>query len=186
MPSRISTLFVVITLSGCGSASSNVPATSISVVPDSASLVPGSTIQLAVGTSQPVSWSSSLPAVATVSGTGLVTAIGVGRARVTATDEGGSGFATVTVAEVAVASILLSQDTTTIVLNHSAQLSAIPLDAQGRVISGRLITWATHAAPIAMVSSNGLVTAAGLGTAQIFVTCDGVTVIATINVVLGS
>jgi peptidase M28-like protein/PA domain-containing protein/Big-like domain-containing protein len=51
-------------------------------------------------TGRTVTWSSSATTVATVSSTGLVTAVGAGTANITATSEGVSGFATVTVTEV--------------------------------------------------------------------------------------
>lgn len=47
---------------------------------------------------QPIAWSSSSPSVATVDGTGLVTALGDGNATITARWNGVSGTANVTVA----------------------------------------------------------------------------------------
>jgi hypothetical protein len=146
-------------------------------------LTPGSTIQLAVVGSQPVTWSSSVPTVASVSGSGLVTAVDVGRTRVTATGPGVSGSATVTVTAVPVVELLVTPAAAVIALNHSVQLSALAIDANGAAVVGCPFTWATHAAPIAIVSSSGLLSAEGLGTAQIFVSCEGFTVVALVTVV---
>ncbi|MGH9896733.1 MAG: Ig-like domain-containing protein, partial [bacterium] len=86
---------------------------SVSVLPDSTALVVGSQVQLAtlllampdtngfmfpiVG--QPLAWSSDNPAVATVSHTGLVTALGQGEAHIRAevVQEGGGVFGTAVV-----------------------------------------------------------------------------------------
>ena len=79
---------------------------SLTVTPASSSLAIGGTQQLtatlkglsgAVLTGRIVTWSSSSASVATVSTSGLVTAIGAGNATITATSEGKSGTAQVTV-----------------------------------------------------------------------------------------
>ena len=78
---------------------------SVSVGPDTTTLVAQQTRQLSAtprdsagnALTRAVSWSSSTPGVASVSGTGLVTAHGPGSASITATSEGRVGTATVTV-----------------------------------------------------------------------------------------
>lgn len=83
------------------------PVATVSITPDAGSLLVGATLQLtatvrdAAGnalTGRSVAWSGDNPAVASVSGTGLLTAISAGGpVRVTATSETISGVATITV-----------------------------------------------------------------------------------------
>jgi len=83
------------------------PVASVTVSPASASLAPGQVVQLtailkdasgATLSGRPVTWSSSSAAVAGVSGSGLVTGTTPGSATITATAEGRSGTAAITVA----------------------------------------------------------------------------------------
>ena len=84
----------------------NVPVASVSVSPPAASILVNGAVQLvatpkdANGTPLPgraVSWSSGNTSVATVSSSGVVTGVAAGAATITATSEGQSGSATVTV-----------------------------------------------------------------------------------------
>lgn len=86
----------------------SVPVAVVMVEPASASLVVQQTQQLTatlrdaanqVLTGRAVSWISGAPSVATVGAGGLVTAVGPGTATITATSEGRSGVAQVTVAD---------------------------------------------------------------------------------------
>jgi uncharacterized protein YjdB len=83
-----------------------VTVVSVDVTPASASVPVGGTEQLtatpkdAAGqplTGRTVTWATDAPAVATVSAAGLVTGVGAGSATITATSEGKSGTASVTV-----------------------------------------------------------------------------------------
>jgi len=85
---------------------STVPVASLAVSPATASLRVGQTALLTATpkdangnplTGRAVTWSTDNGSVATVSGTGLVTAAGAGSATITATSEGKSGTASVTV-----------------------------------------------------------------------------------------
>src|SRR5438445_50770 len=84
----------------------NVPVASVTVTPAIASLVAGTTVQLtatpkdALGnplSGRVVTWSSDALGVAAVSATGLVSGLGIGGVTITATSEGQSGSAAVTV-----------------------------------------------------------------------------------------
>ena len=84
----------------------NVPVASVTVTPAITSLLMGATLQLtatltdALGnplSGRLVTWATSAPAVAGVSGTGLVTGLGAGAVSITATSEGQSGSAAVSV-----------------------------------------------------------------------------------------
>ncbi len=86
-----------------------VPVASVAVSPASASVTVGQTAQLAATpqdangnplTGRVVTWRSSATGVATVNGSGLVTGVAAGSATITATSEGQSGTAAVTVTAV--------------------------------------------------------------------------------------
>src|SRR3989442_2835630 len=91
-----------------------VPVASVAVTPASATLQAGQTMQLAATpkdangnplSGRAVGWSSSNTAVATVNAGGLVTSVAAGSATITATSEGQSGTAAITVTAVAVAAV---------------------------------------------------------------------------------
>jgi uncharacterized protein YjdB len=95
------------------------PVATVSVTPGSASLAVGGTVDLnavardasgRILTGRAVTWATSNPAVATVSGTGLVTGVTGGVATITATSEGKSGTSTVTVSAPAAGTALAFQD----------------------------------------------------------------------------
>lgn len=82
------------------------PVGSVTVDPASASIAVDSTVQLSASikdtggrtvTDRAVTWSSSNPAVATVTGTGLVRGVAAGSATITASSEGKSGTAAIQV-----------------------------------------------------------------------------------------
>jgi uncharacterized protein YjdB len=84
----------------------NVPVASVTVTPAIVSMLMGATLHLtatlkdALGnplSGRVVTWASSAPGVAAVSGTGLVTGLGIGGVTITATSEGRSGSSAVTV-----------------------------------------------------------------------------------------
>src|SRR2546428_8255960 len=92
----------------------NVPVASVAVGPASASVTVGQTVQLTAtpkdASGNPLSggvvtWASSNSGLASVNGSGLVTGVAAGTATITATSEGQSGLATVTVTNVPVAAV---------------------------------------------------------------------------------
>ena len=87
-------------------AASTAPVASVTVSPATASVNVGQTVQLTATLKDPsgnvlsgraVTWTSGTPAVAMVSGSGLVTGVAPGSATLTATSEGQNGSATVRV-----------------------------------------------------------------------------------------
>ncbi len=86
--------------------STTVPVASVEVTPATASVPVGGSVQLTattrdaagnVLTGRPVTWGTGAPGIATVSTTGLVTGVSQGPATITATSEGRTGSASVTV-----------------------------------------------------------------------------------------
>lgn len=136
----------------------------------------------AVLTGRPISWSSNNEGVATVSATGLVTALSPGGAIITATSEGKSAPASLTVAAIPVASVRVQPTSQNLVEGQTAQLQAQPLDADGKPLVGRVVLWTTSNASVATVTSTGSVTAHTLGSAVITATCEGMSASTTITV----
>jgi uncharacterized protein YjdB len=160
-----------------------VPVASVSVSPPSATLEPAQALTLtaevrdandAVVTDRVVTWASSNTAVATVSATGVVTAVAPGTATITATSETQSGSATITV-QPAVAYVIVSPGTVFMRRNGTVQLSATAYDAGGNVIIGRAVTWSSNDDRVATVSGTGLVSASHAGTVTITATIGGKT-----------
>src|SRR5216683_2810786 len=168
-----------------------VPVASVAVSPASASVSAGQAVQLAATprdtngitlSGRVVTWSTSNAAVATVNGSGLVTGVATGSATITATSEGKSGTATVTVNGVPVASVTVSPATASIMVGQAVQLTATPKDANGNVLTGRVVTWASNNGGGATVNGTGLVTALAAGTAIITAACESATGTTTVTV----
>jgi uncharacterized protein YjdB len=171
----------------------NVPVASVSVSPNNATLRVGENTTFsavvrdaggAVLTNRPVAWTSSAPAVATVSTTGRVVAVSAGSTIISAESEGRSGLAAVNVSAVPVASIRISPASTTLITGQSAQLQAETLDANNNVLPGRQVMWFTNNASVATVSPNGTVAAVSAGSATITATSEGKTATASVSVTL--
>jgi uncharacterized protein YjdB len=152
-------------------------ATSISISPASVDFSSfGETLQLTAGVldqngqsmaGASVAWTISDNSVATVSGSGLVTAVRNGTATVTATSGSAAGTASVNVAQRA-ARVDVSPDAPTLsAIGDSVQLTAAPLDANDNAVEDATITWSSADDEVATVDDSGLVTAAGNGTASI-------------------
>lgn len=146
---------------------------SVQVTPASSSLSPGQTAQLTASprdaqgnalTDRVITWSSTSAAVASVSSSGLVTALTVGGpVTIVATSEGQDGSAIVTVTPPPVATVTLAPATPT--LTPGAVLTLVPTlrDAQGNTLTGRVVTWTSSSNAVATVAASGLVTAVSVG-----------------------
>ncbi len=144
-----------------------VPVASVQVSPATASLTPGQTAQLTATpkdsagsalTGRAVTWTSSAPTVASVSPSGLVTGGAPGTATITAMSEGRTGSATVTVALVPVASVVVTPAPATVPVLGTVQLNVTLKDASGTTLTGRAVAWTSSAPTIMTVSLTGLVT----------------------------
>jgi len=167
------------------------PVSSVSVTPPAGQVVVGATLSLSATprdasgnalTGRTVSWSAASPQVATVDANGVVTGVSVGTTTIQATVAGINGSATVTVAPVPVASVVVSPATTALVVGGSAPLTALARDAAGNTLSGRTVVWASASPSIASVSTTGTVTALAPGNANITATVDGVVGTASVSV----
>ena len=129
-------------------------------------------------TDQNVSWTSSDPSVVTVSNSGsfvtagssTITAVGKGTATITVTTEDGSLSATCTVTVNApVTGVSLDNTTATMIVGDTKQLTAT---VQPTNANDQDVTWSSSNESVATVSSDGLITAVGKGTAKITVTTE--------------
>jgi len=166
-----------VTVAGCVA-----PVAAVTVSPAAPTVQVGQTAQLtatpkdANGTplsGRAVTWASNNTAVAMVNGSGLVTAVATGAATITATSEGQSGTAVVTVSNVPVASVTVTPASASVPQGATVQLTATPRDANGTALTGRVVTWGSNNTAVATVSGSGLVSGAGAGSATITATSEG-------------
>ena len=129
-----------------------------------------------------VTWISTAQGVATVSSEGLVTSVGNGTATIMAVSSSVNTTATVLVSQVqsSVELSLNSLDVTSI--GDTATLTATVKDAVGSAIPGVTVTWLSSATDVATVSSAGLVTSVGDGTATIVASSGPMSATATVTV----
>ncbi len=133
---------------------------------------------------QTISWSSANTSVATVSSSGVVSAVSAGTASIVATTGGKSGSASVMVSGSAapVASVTTTLASPSLYVGQSTQASVVLRDASGNMLTGRTISFSSSNASVASVSSAGLVTAVAAGNAQIRATSEGVVGSASVTV----
>jgi len=162
-----------------------VPVAAVVVAPATANVMVDSAVQLvaipvdSAGTAlggRAVTWASGAAGVATVDGSGLVTGRAAGFAAITATCEGKSGSAAVTVAApppAAVASVSVSPASASVSVGQTVQLAATPKDANGNPLTGRTVTWSSGNSGVATVSASGIVTGVSPGAATITAASEG-------------
>ena len=177
---------LLVVAAGCSGGTSEPPANTVAtveVIPNAISRQVGETVQLGVAlknangelvAGHTVSWSSSNQVIASVSTTGLVTALALGTTTITATAGGRSGTAQVTVEGEPVASVTVLPGSDTLLVGETLQLAAELRDAAGGVITGRTPVWSSSNNTVATVSASGLVTAVGDGVATIAAASGGV------------
>src|SRR5207245_8778689 len=101
--------------------------------------------------------------------------VGRGPVRTAATGEGKSGTASVTVAGAPVATVTVTPATASVQAGQTVQLTATLKDANGNILTGRVVTWSSSNNTAASVNSNGLVAANAAGSATITATSEGKT-----------
>jgi len=195
--SRVIALLTVTFFAACGDSTTGPPpdpprATTVTVSPATADLAAlGATVQLTAEVldqngqamaGAAVTWASSAAAMASVSASGLVTAVANGNATITATSGSASGSARVTVAQ-KVSAVAVAPDTATVVEGDTVRLAATATDANGNVVPGADIVWASGDTAVAVVDAFGLVTAVGAGQAEVSATTAGITGRAQLTVV---
>ena len=166
------------------------PVASVTVTSAQSSVVVGASVQMSVTTldasgntltGRTVAWSTSDAAVASVNPSGSVTGESIGEATITATSEGHTGSATITVLT-SVASVVVIPDPAVVISTLSVQMTATPQEAGGLPLIGKTVTWTTADASIATVDASGLVTGGTPGSTTVSATSEGVTGQATVDV----
>lgn len=155
----------------------------VQIVPTTVSVRIGTTVALTAQTSdaegnllagRPIAWSTSNSSIATVSSTGLVTAVAQGAVTISATSENKRiGTAAVTVTLNPVATVAVSPSSDTLAVGTDQALVATLRDASNTVLTGRNIAWSSSNGQVATVSSTGVVTAFAAGTATISAVSEG-------------
>jgi uncharacterized protein YjdB len=157
---------------------------SLTLSASSASLYIGKSVQLtatgkdaanAVIPIRTIEWTSSRPSVATVSATGLVTAVGIGTTTIAAsgiTTTEASATATITVVPVPVASVQIVPADTILRIDEVKPIGAVALDSAGNALT-RPCTFSSSDVNIATLDAFGNAIGHGPGTATITATCEG-------------
>ncbi len=165
----------------------------VAVQPDSLVLKPGAAGKLSavaydaagnVLTGRTVAWASADAAVATAGADGTVTGVAQGTARVTATVEGIAASASVRVlpAEAVVARVVVQPDSLVLAPGATGDFSAVAYDAQGNVLTGRAVVWASSNAAVATMGTGGVVTGVAEGAAEVTARVDGISAVAKVRV----
>jgi uncharacterized protein YjdB len=194
---RLSRLVAVVTalgLGACSDAAGPEPVAEIVLTAPATSVIAGQTLQLTavtrdedgeVLTDRTVTWSSASEAIARVSASGLVTGVAPGSVVITARSEGAQKEFTVAVLPVPVASVTVTPQNPTVRVSETTQLAAETRDANGAVLTGRMVTWSSSDLTKATVSATGVVTGVAAGTATITATSEGRTGTTTVTVTPG-
>ena len=129
-----------------------------------------------------VTWSSSDDGVATVTSEGLVTTTGNGTAQITARAGSLTAVATVTVSQSVLRIVITPMEASLTALGETFQFMAEAFDINGHAVEDAELTWRSSDESVATVTSEGLVTARGNGTAEISVHQNDRSAIATVRV----
>lgn len=159
---------------------------SVSVVPPAPQALVNGTVRLraiaydstgAELTGRDFVWATSNQIVATVergptADSAVVTGRAAGTATITATSEGQTGDAALTVSAAPVNSVTLEAARTAVRVGEQIPVTAVVRDAEGNVLTGRSISWSTSNSSVATVTQQGVVSAAGAGSAVITATAE--------------
>lgn len=167
-------------MSGCGEkppVDEPVPASSVSLKPETGTLTVGETLTLEAtvspqnATNKNVTWKSGNEAVATVKD-GVVTAVSAGEATITVTTEDGNFTATCEIlvnnAIVAVTGVTVTPTDEELLIGETVQLTAT---VEPNEADNKNITWSSGNEAVATVE-DGLVTAISVGEAIVTVTTE--------------
>ena len=196
-------LSVLVLTTACGGGGSDgattspltppVPVSSVSVSLGATQLFPGGTTAAsaatrsaagAVLTGRATAWSSSTNTVATIDASGAITAIGAGTTLISATSEGQSGTATLTVNPAPVATINVTLAQSTVVIGTPTTATATLRDDRGVTLSGRAVTWTSSTPSVATVDAAGAIASLAPGVASITATSEGKSGVASLVVIL--
>ncbi len=206
MKTLLMMMAVVLVATGCGGGSesgsggggdgpppASAPVATVMVTPADLTLDAGQSLRLAVSLldaqgaalqGRAVAWSSDDASKVTVTADGVVRAVAVGTATVTAMAEGRSATSRVLVraAAGAVDHVALNAISETVIEGSSRQLTATAFDANNNVIAGRGVRWSSSESGIVSVEPDGMIIALRVGVVSVTATIDGRSASATIRV----
>jgi uncharacterized protein YjdB len=189
-PARLA-LLVMVAIGGCSGATDSRPVGAIHIQPATAGMVVERQTTLratAVDASgkpiaiSPMHWSSADPAIATVSGAGVVSALTPGRVNIAASADGVTGIAIVTVSPLDIADVVVLPETLTVMQNATGQLSAAAFAPSGDAVPGLSVVWGSSRQSIATVDTTGKVTGVSPGTSTVTAAMAGRVASATVVV----
>lgn len=173
-------------LSGCGGGSVDagdvLVVAQVDITPPDLSLVSGSNRQLQAtpktssGITVPnraVSWSSDDPGIASVSTSGLVTAVATGTTHINAAVDGVQAGIAVEVTPKPVVTVSVVPSQSALLVGETVDLIATPRDDNSQPLTGRVVSFASDNPLIATVSGDGHVVAVAPGLTVIRATIEG-------------
>lgn len=184
----VATLMLLAACSGDKAPTAPIPTppaavASVTLAPDSSMIDVGLTKSLvavprdAAGnalTGRAITWTSSAPAVARVDSAGVVTAVAVGRAVITASAGGKSAQSPIVVRGIPVASVSVTTALDTLEAWDVISLAAVVRDSNQNVLTGRAVRWASSDPAIARVDSiTGVLTGIDRGTVTVTAASEG-------------
>jgi hypothetical protein len=111
--------------------------------------------------------------VATVDGSGAISAVSQGVATISATSEGISGSALLTVAPAPVSTVSVTLAQASVRVGIPTSANAVLRDDRGNTLIGRTIAWTSSATSVASVDAGGVVQTVSPGTAVITAISEG-------------
>jgi uncharacterized protein YjdB len=187
-------IILLSTFASCKKAGEDVPLAPIVTVPErleitptTSSILTGQTAQftlkyynsLGIFATTPagIVWSTDKPNIATVSSTGLATAIAVGQANIKASYNNIAAMATITVVvnNNVLSTVMITPSTTQeILLNGTVNLTAVGTNLTGGVINGLSFNWMSDATTNVQVNAAGMATGLAYGSANITANTNGI------------
>ena len=130
---------------------------------------------------RPIYWSSRDTTIATVTQAGVIRGVAPGTTQISASAEGQSAVASVSVVARPTASLAVDPATTQLVVGASQRLTARATNDRGAPVT-TAITWTSLDPGIVGVTSDGLVSALAPGVGSVRATADSVTAVAVVVV----
>jgi uncharacterized protein YjdB len=169
------------------------PVAVVSVAPTTPDVIKGQSLTLVatarsargvVVSGHPVTWMSSNPGAATVSDQGVVAGVAFGSATITASIDGVSGTALVTVKSGPAAQLALTPPNPQITRGGTMRLTLLVRDAFGNDVdlAGKIVEWTSSSPTVASVGNDGAVVALATGQSLITAAVDGKSASTTVSV----
>jgi alpha-tubulin suppressor-like RCC1 family protein len=135
------------------------------------------------GTQSLIAYSTSAPAVATVDGKGMVTAIAAGTSTISAQVGSLHDEVAVTVSWAPITTITFGRDTATLLLDDSLSTSVVVTNSHNKPSPNAVVTYSSSSAGVATVDANGRIRTFATGLATITATVENLHSNINVNVV---